>query len=417
MTTDIFRKVSLARLSSPEQLDLMLRVTTPRTWIALAALLLVLGAAAVWGFAGSIATKADGQGVVIRSGHVTNVATLGAGRLLDVQVKVGDLVKANQVIATVAQPALLEKIRIAQAQIEDASGERSRVQSVRSQAVVLQLESIKRQRANYEQEIEDLAVQRRLVTEQVPVDEELLSKGLITKQQVIGTKQKLTMLEGQMSRLRTQLTQLNSTQYQAENEGVKGDLDYQNRIVDLKRNLGALKKELDFAYQVISPYSGQVLEVKVAPGALVSPGTAVISVQPEAKELEAVVYISARKAKGIQVGMDVELSPTIVKREEYGFIRAQVTYVAEYPSTEEALMRIFENNMLARSLAGEGPVTEVRVRMLEDRSTPSGYKWSSSTGAPVKITGGMLCSAQVVTRQQRPISLVFPTIKETLGLS
>jgi HlyD family secretion protein len=80
-------------------------------------------------------------------------------------------------------------------------------------------------------------------------------------------------------------------------------------------------------------------------------------------------------------------------------------------------MRIFENAPLARSLASEGPVNEVRVRMLEDPRTPSGFRWSSSEGAPVKITGGMMCMAQIVIREQKPITLVFPMIKETLGLS
>ena len=79
-------------------------------------------------------------------------------------------------------------------------------------------------------------------------------------------------------------------------------------------------------------------------------------------------------------------------------------------------MRIFENAPLAQSLTSAGPVTEVRVRMQQDTGTVSGYKWSSAQGAPIKITGGMLCNAQIVTREQRPISLVFPLIKEKLGL-
>ena len=77
MNPDIFRKVSLARLSSPEQLDLMLRVTTPKTWIALLALWLILGAAILWGVAGRVATKAEGSGVVIRAGSVMTGVTGG----------------------------------------------------------------------------------------------------------------------------------------------------------------------------------------------------------------------------------------------------------------------------------------------------------------------------------------------------
>ncbi|MEY4095680.1 MAG: hypothetical protein RLZZ53_2879, partial [Acidobacteriota bacterium] len=36
----IFRKVALDRLASPEQLDLLMEVTSPRSWIALVAVAL-----------------------------------------------------------------------------------------------------------------------------------------------------------------------------------------------------------------------------------------------------------------------------------------------------------------------------------------------------------------------------------------
>jgi HlyD family secretion protein len=56
VATDIFRKVSLERLSSPEQLDRTLTVTPTRSWIALLELLLLLGLAVAWGFEGVVST-------------------------------------------------------------------------------------------------------------------------------------------------------------------------------------------------------------------------------------------------------------------------------------------------------------------------------------------------------------------------
>ena len=59
----IFRKVALDRLSSPEQLDKLLNVTSARAWLGLVAVALLLGAATVWGYLGSVTTKTGGQGV------------------------------------------------------------------------------------------------------------------------------------------------------------------------------------------------------------------------------------------------------------------------------------------------------------------------------------------------------------------
>lgn len=57
MNNDVFRKVSVERLSSPEQLDTLMRVTSPKGWLALAALGLLLISAIAWGFGGTLSTK------------------------------------------------------------------------------------------------------------------------------------------------------------------------------------------------------------------------------------------------------------------------------------------------------------------------------------------------------------------------
>ena len=49
----VFRKASLDRLSSPEQLDKLLQVTRPRGWIALVALGFLVGSAVLWGSKGA----------------------------------------------------------------------------------------------------------------------------------------------------------------------------------------------------------------------------------------------------------------------------------------------------------------------------------------------------------------------------
>ena len=82
----IFRKVALERMSSPEQLDQLLRVTTPRRWLALLSLIAILVAAVAWGYLGELTTRVSGQGVLIRTGEVRNVVPLGAGQVLELSL-------------------------------------------------------------------------------------------------------------------------------------------------------------------------------------------------------------------------------------------------------------------------------------------------------------------------------------------
>jgi HlyD family secretion protein len=415
-STRLFRKVALDRLSSPEQLDQLLRVTTPKSWLALVALIALVCVAVVWGYVGQVTTKVSGEGVLIRSGGVQSVSALGAGRVIDLKVKVGDHIAVNQVIGSVAQPSLLERIRVAKGQLADAIQQKDDVLKMRTDRIRLELAFLKRHRTNLEREIEELQREAKLVEEQIPVDEELLAKGLTTKQQTYLTKQKLVSIQGSMAAKRAEISQLDASEFQTENENMEANIQFQNKIMDLRREVEVLEKELENQSTLSTPYAGQVLEMKVSPGSLVQLGTPILSLHPDIEKLEAMIYVPAEKAKEIRPGMEAEISPTTVRREEFGFIRGKVSFVFDYPATEAALMRVFENAPLVRSLSSGGPVTEVRVEMETDPSTPTGYRWSSSHGAPIKLSGGTIFLGEIVTRTQRPVSLVFPYVKEKLGL-
>ncbi|QHW32310.1 NHLP bacteriocin system secretion protein [Paenibacillus rhizovicinus] len=110
MKTDVFRKVSVERLSSPEQLDTLMKVTSPRGWLALAALGVLLAAAIVWGFAGTMSTKITSQGVLIRPGGLQTIFVDSGGTLTDIRVVENDYVHKGDVVARVEQPALLAKL-------------------------------------------------------------------------------------------------------------------------------------------------------------------------------------------------------------------------------------------------------------------------------------------------------------------
>lgn len=63
MNESIFRKKSLDRISSPEEIDEYMKVTNPSMWLVMAAIILLLVAAVIWSITGRIETtvKAEGQ--------------------------------------------------------------------------------------------------------------------------------------------------------------------------------------------------------------------------------------------------------------------------------------------------------------------------------------------------------------------
>jgi HlyD family secretion protein len=417
VNTEIFRGVSIERLSSPEQLDQLLKVNSTRSWAALLAVLVLVSMTVVWAFRGSIATTAPGQGVIVRTGGVLNVVSSGSGVVASLNIKVRDRIRKNQVIAQVAQPALVERIRATAEAIAEAERQRAVASQIRSGSAKLQMDALNRQRENADREIKVLQEQAKLVSEQIPVEAELLAKGLLTRQQTIATQQKLVEIEGRIAAIGADLKRYDSEQFAIESQPLQADVEMQSRVTSLERELAGLRKELEIAADVVSPYSGEVTELRVAPGSAVTAGEPILTIQPDLDQLDVLVYVPSVMAKQIHAGLEAQISPSTVRREEYGYLRGEVTSVADYPATPAALMRNFQNEPLVGSLTGGGPVTELHVRLIADNRTPSGYRWSSPLGPRIKLSSGTLVSAQIVTKRQPPISLVIPQVKEMLGLS
>ena len=84
MGNTLFRKSSLDSISSPEQLNDYIKVSTPSIWIVLTALFILLASVFVWGFAGSLPTAASSQGAVLNGQVVCFVKTEEA-----VKIKIG----------------------------------------------------------------------------------------------------------------------------------------------------------------------------------------------------------------------------------------------------------------------------------------------------------------------------------------
>ena len=70
MSDQIFRKKSLDRISSPEQLNDYIRVANPGIWMILAAVIILLAGVCVWGIFGHLDTNRDCGNCKSRKNHM-----------------------------------------------------------------------------------------------------------------------------------------------------------------------------------------------------------------------------------------------------------------------------------------------------------------------------------------------------------
>jgi multidrug efflux pump subunit AcrA (membrane-fusion protein) len=96
-----FRRRALERVSSPEELDRLVKVAPPRMWIALAGFGTLLAAAVVWALVARVPTTVEGPGFLLREGGLHVGAPLTAGVVVDVAHATGDRVAAGELLGRV----------------------------------------------------------------------------------------------------------------------------------------------------------------------------------------------------------------------------------------------------------------------------------------------------------------------------
>jgi HlyD family secretion protein len=415
---DMFRKVSLERLSSPEQLDLVMEVTQPRGWMALAASGALVVVLVIWGFVGSIPERVDASGILLKQAGISDVAAPAGGQVVEVTVNEGDDIKEGQVIARLAQPEATGRIRDLEAQLAEVELQQGQQQHFTSRERQLRTESVSLQRQKLEDSIKFLEGRLKSYEEQLASSEKLLERGLVTRQSVLQLRDNYFRTQDQIQGARTELRQI-STQdvsYAAERDRTLSGV--QARVNDLKRQIEAQKQALEGTSVVKSPHSGRVLERRVDPGDLVRPGTSIVSVQLSEGQsgLRAIVYIPPAKGKNVRPGMDAQVSPSTAKREEFGYLHGKVHRVAEFPSTREGMLRVLPNPDLVASLSGQGAPFAAFVDLEVDPSTESGFRWSSRKGATQRVGSGTLAQVTIVVRERRPIEMVIPLLREYTGI-
>jgi HlyD family secretion protein len=413
---EIFRKVSLERLSSPEQLDMLTRVTNPTGWLTLVVLGAVLLMAIVWGVWGSIPIKVTGQGILLNQGGMFNVVTLGAGQITEVVVQANDYVYRGQVVARIAQPELLNEIYNARSKLAEAKGQDIHLVEFSQKDMRYQIEGIKAQQQILQTSIQSLEKRVDFINQQLTKQQQLLGKGLIIPSRVELTRQDLAATLQQIDSNKIKIEGLRTQEYSLKNRTDNAIKESTFRIRELERNITLLETQLTYNSRVISKESGKVVEVKVSANEVVDRGTPVICLESLGKNLEAVLYLSAADGKKVRPGMEIDIVPSSVKREEYGTLLGLVAYVSDFPTSYQGMVQVLGNEQLAQAFSANTVPYAIKADLIPNGATVSGYMWSSANGPPVTIQAGTSCQGEVIVERKRPINYVIPYLKKKLGL-
>ncbi len=412
----IFRKVSLERLSSPEQLDMLTRVTTPTSWMALCMLALIIVMAVVWGFFGSLPIKVRGQGILLNQGGITKVVSLGSGFVTEVVVHVDDYVRSGQVVARIAKPILLNELRNTRNELEEEKHKYQRLVDFSERDMQNQITGLQTQREIIGSSLLSLDKRLTFIRQQLDKQEQLLAKGLIVPSRVEKTRQELVSIEEEVKNQKLKIEDLRAQEFSLKNKTENAIRDSEYRINAVERRIALMENRLTNDSRVVSKVSGKVVEIQVSPGNVVSMGSPVISVESQEKKLEAILYVPSSDGKKVRSGMEMDIVPSSVKKEEHGSALGLVAFVSDYPATYQGMVRVLKNEQLAESLSQNAAPYAVRAELIPDSKTHSGYKWTSGEGPPTTLQPGTICQGEITVEHKRPIDYVIPYLKNRLGL-
>lgn len=415
MANNLFREKAIERLSTPERLDALMQVTTPRAWLALAAAGMLLAGAFVWGLFGRVSDTVQGTGIILHEGGVYGIQALGSGVVLETTLSNGDSVSEGQIVVRIAQPAMQEDLAELRAQRRTLKGTRDRASSFVDESTRLRLESISHQRVQAVARLSAAKQSMVFLEKKAGEDKEALDLGLITEADYQNSVQQLAAAREAVSGAEAAVSDLASQVPTVRNQSLQAILDYDDRIAQLDDRIASSRQALEIASLVRSPYAGRVIEVLVDAGESVAAGAQVMMVELPNRPLRAMVFVPS-EGKRIAPGMTARLSPSGLSADEYGYMLGSVVEVSELPASPALINRYLRNQVLVQEFTARGDTYVAYVTLEVDSATYSGFKWTSRKGPRVRIGSGTLLSGLFSVQDHRPITLVIPVLRRWLGI-
>ncbi len=465
----IFRQKSLEKLSTPERLDVLLRIVKPSSWILLAIVGGFLGLAVTWGFVGRLPETAQGSALFVYPRQVVSIQSQGSGQLVSFNVRVGDRVEAGDVIAILNLPDVQKSLLQERSKLEaflardrtktelDVEHARQQKEFIakqigllekRKEVLTAQAEATRKKNEAYNAEQRKNLETTRLLSAELGVAlqgrfdtfQTLREEGLSADDAVLNARRShvenmIRLADLDVRRLEQELQEIRAEESYAKALDQIADLDIRAQELKLQETkleqslvesslqgeaqgdqirleIARLEYQLETRGRIVADHTGRVLEISASVGELVRTGSRIGSMEAEDPNsaLTVLAYFSISDGKKIKDGLKARISPVTVERERHGSILGVVESVSEYPVTREAVANQIGNNEVAEGLTQNARGIEVRVR-LEKADTPSDFRWTSGKGPDVRITAGTTAVARITTKEIPPAQLVIPAIK------
>src|SRR3954468_20414343 len=403
----IFRKVALERLSSPEQLDQLVPMTSPIGWTAVIAIAAILAAAIGWSIFGSLPTSVNGSGILVsRGGHVFDAMAPFPGTLIDV-ANIGTVVKKGDRLASLDDTELRQNLRHAEDVVKEKQTDLASLTKNFADQIDLKHKNAVAQRDNLARIIAAAEKRRAFYEGLLNKQDKIVQQGFLTQRFQEETRRSMDEADQAARAARSDLLRLDAEESDLVGRGDLAVLAAGQAVNDARRKVDEMKIQLEQSTEIVSPLDGVITEIKATPGTVVAPGKPILSIETAGSGLELLLYVPPEFGKKVAPGMDVRIEPATVKKEEFGTLIGKVVAVSDFPMTAEGMASVLQNPQLVTRFMEQGPPYAVRVELVPNADSASGYQWSGGPGPQLKLSSGTTVRAAITTNRRAPISLLL----------
>lgn len=449
MAKDIYRKSLLERMSSPDQLDKMIVITSPTFWLALLGGAVIVIVALIWSIFGRLPVNLEATGMYLPDQTAFTLASDTAGIVSSVEVQVGEQVKVGDVLLTLSDEAVQKELdallerrdkveAVTLSSINDeATADNRELINIKTQMGYTGSEGSKNSAmlSQYQSELSALSPQVDAAKKKMddaknayynamktsPQDQINLT---ILQSEYSNASSEYNALYSQASNLEANILSIEAQQKAADVGAAEQNSNYEQQFKTTRAaildgiNAEIEKYELSMEKnKVRASVSGQVTDVKAGVGSAVGQGAEIATIRQISGEDQIICYIPLNSGKKVEQGMKVIVTPTTVKRQEYGHMEAEVIRVDEYITSASSIRATLGDETLTQAFTQNGPLIAVTCRLRTDETTASGYWWSNKKGRELTIQEGTMVTADIITEDKAPISMLIPYVKEKLTMA
>jgi len=385
-------------------------------WSVFVALFAVILGLVVWSFAGRIGEDVHGAGIVLGRGTYVGISATGDGVLVVLDVQPGDEVVYGQVVGRVYSIQDYAALRCARTLMEHHrkvyEENRTRVEAMRKAREAYSKDELARLDASLERQRKQLEWYRDFV-KKFPA---LAKSGAVSQFEASDAQDRL---DKRLLAIDTDAAARLSESFKCLDEVFSlehGLFDDEIAAERARATVAELENRTLVNGRVISRCCGRVVNVNVDAGDYVRAGQELVRVSTTGTEggvWELDAYFPAVDAKKIVPGMTALVTPSTVKVEQDGSIRGFVASVGEALETRESLERTFRSAGFAEAVERNCKAVPLRVRvvLMRDPSTPSGFAWTSGKGPDQPISHGTFASVSVRTCSHTPMNILLGRIR------